>query len=134
MGKSSVKLEFDVKSLQDKVKRLGKTGTAMLTNEVIKDSNYFIPYDEGELMRSAIRESIPEEGKAIWDTPYARRLYYNPQYNFNVAGEFKPGEDGNPGRWSPGNPNAGGLWFENAKAANKDKWIALIDKAIREGL
>jgi len=87
MGKSSVRLEFDVNKLAKKLKESQKTAVAMLTNEVLKDSNFFIPFDSGELMRSAIRSSDFENGKVIWDTPYARRLYYNPQYNFNTAGK-----------------------------------------------
>lgn len=32
----------------------------------------------------------------VSDTPYARRLYFHPEYNFSKAA----------------NPNAGGMWFE----------------------
>lgn len=84
-----------------------------IDQEVLKDSNYFIPKDTGELERSSIRASQIGEGVIKWDTPYSRRLYYNPQYNF--SGET--------------NPNAQGLWFEAAKAMFLVDWVRAAQRA-----
>ena len=45
------------------------------------------------------RNSIAQS-RAPSDTPYARKMYYNPQYGFNRSI----------------NPLAGGYWFERMKA------------------
>ena len=128
-----VRVEFDAKKLHKKIEGLGKKGTGLLTHEVIKDSNVFIPMDSGELMRSALKSSDYANGKAIWDTSYARRLYYNPQFNFNTAGKTTKHKDGKT-KFHRGNPNARGLWFEEAKAVNLPKWVNLVEEAIRRGL
>jgi len=78
-----------------------------LDNDVLKDSNYFIPKDTGELERSSIRSSEIGKGRLFWNTKYARRLYYNPQYNFS----------------KDVSPNARGLWFEAAKSQKRPGWI-----------
>lgn len=58
-----------------------------------------------------------EQGKVslVHSTPYARRMYYHPEYNFHK----EPWTD-EKGRKHDGNPNAKGKWFE--------QWIHGKDK------
>lgn len=101
---------FNVKIFPSAKKRLSlaqKFAQLMLDETVIKDSNYYVPMDEHYLEKSALIHSNVGEGRVVWQTPYSRRLYYNPQYNFS----------------KDQNPNAQGLWFEAAKAENKTRWI-----------
>lgn len=88
----------------------------LLDQQVIKDSNFYIPMDEHYLERSALIASQIGKGLVVWQTPYARRLYYNPQYNFSTDV----------------NPNARGLWFEHSKSERKDDWIKLADEAVKQ--
>lgn len=114
-------IKVNVNFKADKVYKRIQTGKAtaveILTNEVVKDSNFFIPKNNGDLERSAISSSDYKNGKAIWKTPYARRLYHNPQYNFSK----EP------------NKHARGLWFEEAKAINIKKWNKMAQEAFRKG-
>lgn len=103
-------MNMDLPSLQGKQKDAKRAAQMQLDQDVLKSSNYFIPSDTLELMRSSIRFSEIGSGELIWNTPYARRLYYNPQYNFSTDT----------------NPNARGLWFEEGKAVDKDDWIQNI--------
>lgn len=105
-----VTVTFD-KNLKKKLEGFTVKGQEVLDSEVLKSSNVYVPMDEGELMRSSLRHTEFGTGKIVWDMPYARKLYYNPQYNFS----------------KDTNPQAQGLWFEAAKAADKDKWIAIIN-------
>lgn len=84
----------------------------ILDNQVLKDSNYFIPKDEGFLEGSGITHSQLGEGVVSWKAPQARRLYYNPQYNFS----------------KDKNPNSRGLWFEAAKAKDRKAWLDIAKK------
>lgn len=86
----------------------------LLSQQVLSDSNYFIPKDEGILEQSSKIHSNFEKGELVWKTPYARRLYWNPQFNFS----------------KDVNPHASGLWFEVAKAKNIDSWIELVKKGL----
>lgn len=90
---------------KDFEKALDKT-QFVLDTQILKDSNYFIPMDTSFLMNSSLRASDIGGGLLRWDTPYARRLYYNPQYNFQ----------------KDENPNARGLWFEWAKSLHSLEW------------
>lgn len=102
-----VKVDIDMGKLKSKKDRAKKIAQMQIDQEVLKDSNYYIPKDTSNLEGSGITASQIGKGIVAWDTVYARRLYYNPQYNFS----------------KDRNPNARGLWFEAAKAQKKESWL-----------
>lgn len=93
-------------------------GQKILDDKVLTDSNYYIPAAEWNLRDSGIMHSPIGRGEVIWQTPYARRLYYNPQYNFS----------------KDKNPNARGLWFESAKSDKLQMWLRETERAVLGGL
>lgn len=109
------KTSVEMDNLIDKFDQLEEEGQKALDSQILQDSNTFAPQDENNLIESSIRNTEPGEGKIIWDTPYARRLYYNPQYNFS----------------KDKNPQAQGLWFEAAKSAHVKDWEAIMQKTAR---
>lgn len=55
----------------------GNSGmVAAVTDAVVGYGNIFVREDQGTLKDSALIASRPQEGLAIWDTPYAKRVYY----------------------------------------------------------
>lgn len=59
-----------------------------VTNEVLNQSEPFIPFDEAGLYDNpgALVGSGRIEGTdVVWSTPYARHLYYHPEFNFQGA-------------------------------------------------
>lgn len=118
MIKLNIKVNIPEKEIIRKVDKAVSAAQVALDQQVLKDSNFFIPFDTGELMRSSLRHSKIGEGLIVWNTPYARRLYYNPQYNFS----------------KDVNPNAQGLWFEAAKAKHYHEWVKLAQRITDENL
>lgn len=106
LNQSQIKEDFGQKAQQAQF---------ALDNQVIKDSNYYIPLDTGALRDSAILASKVGKGSVVWNTKYARKLYYNPQFNFA----------------QDKNPNARGLWFEAAKAQKKAEWVKIVEQIIK---
>lgn len=96
----------DLGRIKPKIHDVLKAATYVTSDQVLKDSNYFIPVQRWYLRDSSLIASNLEDGKLFWNTPYARRLYHNPQYNFSTAL----------------NPQAGGLWFERAKSSYQRAW------------
>ena len=60
-----------------------------VTNEFKKNVEPYVPFDEAEKYEEPGRliESghIENDTDVVWNTPYARRLYYHPEYNFQGA-------------------------------------------------
>lgn len=113
-----VNVQVDTAQIESNVMRATEKAQFALDQQVLKDSNYYIPKDTGELERSSIRFSRPGEGHIEWNTPYARRLFYNPQYNFSK----QP------------NPNARGLWLEEAKARHINDWARIVEQTMKDNL
>ena len=78
-------------------KALIKTADAVKTD---LQQSQTMPFDKGQLQNRStfVDASKASSGKAsvVSDTPYARRLYFHPEYHFS----------------DKENPNAGGAWFE----------------------
>ncbi|MDE7210488.1 MAG: hypothetical protein K2O03_03465, partial [Lachnospiraceae bacterium] len=91
------------------VKSLGQTAES-LHGEIVQAQ--VVPRDKGTLQGEAffVDYSEVEQGRArlVHSTPYARRLYYHPEYHFSKAE----------------NPNARGEWFTDwLPGGKKEKYI-----------
>ena len=98
--KSTVKLNMPrIRQLsQAAVKSLELTAEALHT-EVVQAQVF--PFDTGNLQNEStfvdITDSAQGRVRLVSSTPYARRLYYHPEYNFQTKA----------------NPNAGGEWYKD---------------------
>lgn len=74
-------------------------------NQVLADSNFYCKRASGDLIDSAIDNSLPEQGIVQWVMPYASY-----QYDYPYANTVK-------------NPHAMPKWYQVAKAYRQDKWL-----------
>ncbi|MGG1878263.1 hypothetical protein ABDI30_11935 [Paenibacillus cisolokensis] len=109
-----------LKRLEDiKQQALEMTGEAVRTDIV---ASAVVPKQTGELERSG--HIVVERGKVklVYDTPYARRLYWHPEYNFR----------------RDKNANAQGKWMESYVIGDKQKFVqqtfARFVKQLSKGL
>lgn len=140
MANFTVKLDKAViKRLDDAaIKALEQTAEAIHTDLVQSET---IPRKTGRLQNEAffVDNSMSNMGhvELVNEGPYARRLYFHPEYNFHhepweviaTRGKRK-GEVIDKG---DGNPNAGGRWFDpylpgGAKADYAEKVYARLYK------
>jgi hypothetical protein len=85
--------------------------------EILKDVSPYVKRDEGALQASGLDHSVPKEGKLVWETPYARRQYWEI-----------------PTAVTDINPKATWKWFEVAKAEKMSLWARKIDRAVKNEL
>lgn len=99
-AKSVIKLNKGVINKLNKAAIVSLEQTADAIQSDIKQAG-IMPFDKGTLQNTATfvdyDGSSKGEVQIVSSTPYARRLYYHPEYNFNTAE----------------NANAGGKWFED---------------------
>lgn len=108
MAKVSCTIKLNEAKLNELTKQqyisLAQTADALLTD--LRDSQT-MPFDTGNLQNdsTSIDDSQKEKGRVsiVSTTPYARRLYYHPEYNFRRNN----------------NARAGGKWFEPYISGNK---------------
>ena len=96
---------------------LSKTAEALHT-EIVQAQ--VIPFAEGELQKSThVDFTRLNKGKArlVANTPYARRMYFHPEYNFSKEE----------------NPNARGEWlYDWGEGAKKDRAKKLYKKFFKQ--
>lgn len=109
---SEVSIDLNSETVAARLGKLLNGRQAALDMQVLKDSNYYCPHGEGTLIASAITSSKIGSGELTWNTPYARRQYYELENKSKDK-----------------NPNARTKWFEEAKTNNLKNWerIAQID-------
>lgn len=108
MAKVSCTIKLNEAKLKELTRQqyisLAQTADALLTD--LRDSQT-MPFDTGNLQNdsTSIDDSQKEKGRVsiVSTTPYARRLYYHPEYNFRRNN----------------NARAGGKWFEPYISGNK---------------
>lgn len=114
-GDGSMRLELD--DIKDILKKRGllEGGRAQkfVDSEVLRLCAPYVPFDMGILSESGAANTIFGSGNVIYNTPYARRWYYNPA-NFQGA------------------PMRGNYWFERMKN-NGGKAIILKELAALAG-
>ena len=108
-----IKIKINESKVKKRLDRCIDFAQSALDQQVIKDSNFYAPFDVGGLRDSAIIGNKP--GKVIYNAPYAKAQYY-----------------GLPNKSKDRNPNASMKWFERAKAKNKKAWVVLANKKTKE--
>lgn len=102
------------------IKTIMQESLVETANKMLNDltNSQTMPFDTGALQdRSTFIDSSKKvKGKVsiVSDTPYARKMYYHPEYNFK----------------KDKNPNAGGMWFEPYINGNKKNFCQNAFKRI----
>lgn len=124
MSKVSSKVVLNQKVLnsinKESVRSLEQLGHAVLGDIIERQ---IVPFDVGTLQNSGsvdCNDSNKGSVKVSFSTPYARRLYYHPEYNFQKEG----------------NPNARGKWMDDyTENGSKAKWVVdEYGKALKRNL
>lgn len=112
---------------------------------VIRECFPYLPFDEGILAGSANTATEIGSGEVVYDTPYARYLYYGEVYgpnipiveNGEIVGWRSPPEKYPTGRElqfsTDKNPLAGSHWFDRAMVDHKDDVLKEAQNAANRG-
>lgn len=117
MIRTTVRISWD-EDPEERVMRAVEKAQVVLDEQVLKDSNFFIPKDTGQSEDSGVISSNIGKGEIIWDTPYIRKIYYGVDINFH----------------RDMNPNAQALWFEVAKSRFVTDWVRAAGKEVGDNL
>ena len=109
-----VKINISPPQVEAKVMTAWTKGLYDLSNEILADCNEYCKEDTGTLIASSNTHSRPQEGKLIWQTPYAKRQYWD------IRTSLTPGRT-----WK---------WCETAKRKWKSRWQRLAERGLRDNL
>lgn len=116
MSKSvSVRIIMDVPNVVSRFNPKFQLAQKRLDSEVLRTSAPFVPMRTGALMRSGTNGTKLGTGEIVYDTPYAKKMYYGLNYNFS----------------KDKHPQACAQWFEKAKAIHFDDWMKTVSQTIK---
>lgn len=114
MATTGVSVRLDLGRIPRDLNRNSQRAIFLLTQQVLKDSNKYIPADTWTLRNSSLTSSNFQEGKVVWNTPYAKKVYYGSGINFS----------------KDKNMLAQSMWFEKAQSIHQKEWNKLTKKAM----
>lgn len=112
----SVKIIFDKNRCMVRIKQAWVDATPELSEMILEDCNKYCKEDTGALIQSSKDHSDLENGKIVWDTPYAHRQYW-----LITAKTEK-------------NPNATWRWADVAKSKYLNKWTRKAQEGFTNNL
>lgn len=111
-----IKIKRNAAAIQAKIAAGEKKMIPAVTEAVIQYGNIFVREDQGTLKNSALISSRPQEGKAVWDTPYAKKVYYTGAPSTDV------------------NPDASLMWVEKGVNTYKKELDQIAQNNFAEGM
>ena len=112
----SVKIETNLGKIRAKINAGKQAVTVAVTEAVVEYGNIYVREDQGALKDSALISSNPKEGKAVWDTPYAKRMYYTGTPSHDI------------------NPQASLMWAQKGVDTHKKELQLIAQKALEKGM
>ncbi len=109
------KFDFNSAAVMERVQRINSKAIPIVANEALKDANVLARRQSGALVESSIIHSDPKTGRLVWQTKYARRMYFTGTPKLNK------------------NPRASLMWAHKAAKANIRKYTAIVQNVVKGG-
>jgi hypothetical protein len=112
-----IRIRINTHAVQVRVEDAFKAGLPQLSEEILNDCNQYCKEDTGTLIASSLVHSRPQDGLLIWQTPYARRQYWEIRTAYTDV-----------------NPQATWKWCEAAKQHRLSQWNRQAQRLTEENL
>lgn len=109
-----VQLESNAKEFVERFEKLAEKARYLLSSQVLADSNKHARMDTGEMIFSSQRASDLPKGLLVWDTPYAKRVYFT----------------GTPS--TDRNPDAELMWVHVARDRYHKDWLVVFENLAKK--
>ena len=123
---NTIRIDFDISAidtLKEKLSSRRNKAQEVLDSAVMKDTDPFVPMRQGTLASSVLRSTNVGSGEVVYDTPYARHMYYGVHYR-----------TGTPFKYSTlKHPLACKEWVKASKAVNMEKWKKEVKEVLADG-
>ena len=123
---NTIRIDFDISAidtLKEKLSSRRNRAQEVLDLAVMKGTGPFVPMRQGTLASSVLRSTKVGSGEVVYDTPYARHMYYGVHYR-----------TGTPFKYSTlKHPLACKEWVNASKAVNMEKWKKEVKEVLADG-
>ncbi|MEG2428887.1 MAG: minor capsid protein [Oscillospiraceae bacterium] len=107
---SNIKIVTDMQAIKAQINQKNDICLPILSEQILKDCNYFCKQDQGTLISSSLIASDFCKGLLIWDTSYAKSQYFLGSANKKT------------------NANATKMWCQKAYSEFHADWNKILQK------
>lgn len=109
-----MRMQINRAQVQAKITGAWNKGLYMLSSEILEDCNEYCKEDRQTLIKSSLIHSQRDKGILVWQTPYAKRQYWD------IRTSLTPGRT-----WK---------WCETAKRYHLGQWERLAQRVVEMNL
>ena len=105
-----ISVSMNISVVEERLKASADRALTIVTEQALKDCNYYCKQDQSGLINSSLIHSEPQKGLMRWKTPYARRQYYLNSVRRDI------------------NPNARKMWAHYAESIHGNDWLKAMQQ------
>lgn len=105
-----IRINRNLRGVEARLNQMVERGQHALVNQVYADANLYAPMKSSDLRNQS--QIASDEKSIVWNSPYARRQYYNQMVNYST-------------------PGTGPKWDQKAKSIHLESWKRVAKAAMR---
>lgn len=113
--------------------RRGAAAQVWLDSEILRSTEPFVPMDQGDLIGSGVRGTVPGSGLIVYNSPYAH-YHYVGLVRVGRAPKKLTDRKMNYSQLHQAGQERGSAWFDRSKKVNLAAWIAGVERAMKGSL
>lgn len=128
-----VKIDFSASAVTKRYRNKGNMALTTLKNEIIKDTDPYVPMRDGGLKRSVLSSTGTKKMQIVYRKVYAKFLYYGKVMVGKITRRpwAKKGETKEKINKDLTYSYGESHWFEESKKKNLNKWIDIAKKLFK---
>ena len=128
-----VKIDFSASAVTKRYRNKGNMALTTLKNEIIKDTDPYVPMRDGGLKRSVLSSTGTKKMQIVYRKVYAKFIYYGKVMVGKITRRpwAKKGETKEKINKDLTYSYGESHWFEESKKKNLNKWIDIAKKLFK---
>ena len=125
-----ISVQFDSDDLLRRFEQRRNTAQIWLDSEILRSTEPFVPMDQGGLIGSGVRGTVPGSGLIVYNSPYAH-YHYVGLVRVGRAPKKLTNRKMNYSQLHQAGQERGSAWFDHSKKVNLAAWIAGVERAMK---
>lgn len=125
-----IDVQFDSDDLLRRFEQRRNTAQIWLDSEILRSTEPFVPMDQGDLIGSGVRGTVPGSGLIVYYSPYAH-YHYVGLVRVGRAPKKLTNRKMNYSQLHQAGQERGSAWFDHSKKVNLAAWIAGVERAMK---
>lgn len=125
-----IDVQFSSGELLRRFEQRRDTAQVWLDSEILRSTEPFVPMDQGDLIGSGVRGTVPGSGLIVYNSPYAH-YHYVGLVRVGRAPKKLTDRKMRYSQLHQAGQERGSVWFDRSKKVNLAAWFAGVERAMK---